>query len=1505
MRRGSGCLRSSSGGGGLLKDASKRAVAFAASLAMVASMVPVIPVATAMADPTQETQGSVEEGGDGGGLAPVSEDSVRQNGATLITSDTHEITASGAYYIAGDTEIYPDSTTGNGIKIADGISVLIYIPQGATLTVSGANATSKTHETDEEHENTVGKAAIYLPESSKLTVAGQGTIKAQGGNAGNGVSSLNGGDGAQTSDHEEFQGGNGANGGHGGGGAGAGIGTDGGAGGQGGQGGYGVHVTGTGDDADKAGENGADGEAGEQAAKAGSVVFAGSVNVDVQGGAAGTGGAGGKGGKYVEESTGWGTRVYSTAGGAGGGGGAGGEFAYGIGSGGAGGSGGGGGGGGGHYYDGTGGAAFTYYFWCGSEGGAAGNGVTCGDKKTSGSAGEKSQVSDNAHKTGDNLDMRCTSKPGGSAAASTSVSQGTAYSYQSMYAADSFVPKYAKDNNLGETRVPLTVRGASSLKSAGFYTVDINIDGNGGTFGEDASKTITVVPGAEPLKSVYDQLTGDSNVPERTGYNLTGFALHASDADSAFLSNTDKKWGWTGDDASANPLYAGNYVSGAMATDDSTLQSVLWTGFAGPVEVVAQWEGIAYTITYNRNATWLTKHSVSAAPKWISTSTEAASQELDSDTYTETGFRYTDSSKDEDKDQLAISASMNSSDGYSWPTKPAQTYYLHSASDYRHLGWTTSVNDQGIATGDFYPCGSKINGLTTKGGDVTLYAVWGDKDDIYSPAFTATDTTVPYNYSAADAKVTIKANPYWGQNTEKKWGSYFVNVLYGGKTYTLTTRWQQRTDNDWQDIDTGINNGYSNNLDDSAFTDSTRFSYQSDAYYKGDYCNNKLVSTLSLPTGFVAGTNNEYRVVYTITSNSSPTKTFTYTSGSVRFKVTKANFTGFTVSDTDGNDLTGKEGYSVDYDGKTHGIQVGGMESYHNVLGANLVYYSATDSSKVSGKAPSEPGEYYAAVKFHCSDTANYNVPADLVKKITVNKKQLAIPTPKDNLMVSIDLATGEAKEQSAFDEEYTSNELYTAEGYKQTDAGSYDAIFTLKDGVADHYVWKGGSTAPVTVRYYIDSMIVAFGQDEVFVNSKSYDTAWEGTSNKDDGKVKSAKLKSTLFGTDGELGDIPNWVLNWNDEGKPYCKDSSFYYYICGDVESKDLSQLKIIVGYDKDGNEITFQQLAVWIEGDTVKSGDAVYVDGKTIIAKSFDDIAEYGVKDTSVSVVGLSAYNDSRNVFVYGSPMTKFSISKADPSPSPSPSPAPDPTPEPTPSVTKITVPSAYAGLVANGTEQAGIDEGKGYVLSGDYKATKAGTYTATVKLADGYVWADGTSDAKQIEWTIAKAAKQLVYNGKEQTGIASDAGYEMDGDYKATDAGTYKAYIALKDGYVWADGTKVDHKVVKWSIAKADNPVVVKNKVKTVKYAKVKAKSVKVKPVTVKGAAAGTTPAFKKIKKGSAAKAYKALTVNKKTGKVTVKKGTKKGTYKLRYKVSVTGNANYNSFVKTVTVKVKVK
>ena len=86
--------------------------------------------------------------------------------------------------------------------------------------------------------------------------------------------------------------------------------------------------------------------------------------------------------------------------------------------------------------------------------------------------------------------------------------------------------------------------------------------------------------------------------------------------------------------------------------------------------------------------------------------------------------------------------------------------------------------------------------------------------------------------------------------------------------------------------------------------------------------------------------------------------------------------------------------------------------------------------------------------------------------------------------------------------------------------------------------------------------------------------------------------------------------------------------------------------------------------------------------------------------------------------------------------------------------------------------------------------------------------------------------------------------------------------------------------------------IKAKTVNVKYKNLKKKKMVVKAITVKKAQG--TVSYAKVKKGSSAK----LSIDKKTGKITVKKGT----YKNVVKVTAKGNAKYQKGSKVLKVKV---
>lgn len=105
-------------------------------------------------------------------------------------------------------------------------------------------------------------------------------------------------------------------------------------------------------------------------------------------------------------------------------------------------------------------------------------------------------------------------------------------------------------------------------------------------------------------------------------------------------------------------------------------------------------------------------------------------------------------------------------------------------------------------------------------------------------------------------------------------------------------------------------------------------------------------------------------------------------------------------------------------------------------------------------------------------------------------------------------------------------------------------------------------------------------------------------------------------------------------------------------------------------------------------------------------------------------------------------------------------------------------------------------------------------------------------------------------------------------------------------------------------KKTNTLKVSTKTKAVKAKKLKKKKQTVKPLTIKNAKGTVT--VTKVKKGSTAKLFKKITVNKKTGAITIKKGKySKKTYKIKLKITAAGNSDYNSKTLTQVVKIKVK
>ena len=260
------------------------------------------------------------------------------------------------YYYAGANLTFSNSTAGgSGLTILG--TVYLYVPEGVTVTCTGANASGQTG----------AGAGIELTADNSLFLLGSGSVNATGGNAANGGSGTDGGDAYLDYDNDILKSGTGGNGGNGGGGAGAGIGTRGGDGGSGGTGGLGHERSGSGSWASANGNNGGAGNAGATAGAMGDLyMLQSSVHLTATGGAASLGGNCG----VLSLSVLWdGAYNWSAPGGGGG-------AASNIGTGGPGGGGGGGGAGGCLEWAGSG-----YYYACsgGGKGGTNGDGTATPD----------------------------------------------------------------------------------------------------------------------------------------------------------------------------------------------------------------------------------------------------------------------------------------------------------------------------------------------------------------------------------------------------------------------------------------------------------------------------------------------------------------------------------------------------------------------------------------------------------------------------------------------------------------------------------------------------------------------------------------------------------------------------------------------------------------------------------------------------------------------------------------------------------------------------------------------------------------------------------------------------------------------------------------------------------------------------------------------------------------------------------------------------------------------
>lgn len=146
--------------------------------------------------------------------------------------------------------------------------------------------------------------------------------------------------------------------------------------------------------------------------------------------------------------------------------------------------------------------------------------------------------------------------------------------------------------------------------------------------------------------------------------------------------------------------------------------------------------------------------------------------------------------------------------------------------------------------------------------------------------------------------------------------------------------------------------------------------------------------------------------------------------------------------------------------------------------------------------------------------------------------------------------------------------------------------------------------------------------------------------------------------------------------------------------------------------------------------------------------------------------------------------------------------------------VEIPSQSGALTYTGSAQSPTwnnYNSTSLTVGGTTSSTNAGTYTATfTPIAPYATWTDGSSNTKNVNWTIERATiatvpsqgNTLIYTGNAQSPTWSSydsAKLIIGGTTSGTKAGDYRATFTPTVDYKWSDGTTTAKSVL-WSIGK---------------------------------------------------------------------------------------------------------
>jgi hypothetical protein len=144
--------------------------------------------------------------------------------------------------------------------------------------------------------------------------------------------------------------------------------------------------------------------------------------------------------------------------------------------------------------------------------------------------------------------------------------------------------------------------------------------------------------------------------------------------------------------------------------------------------------------------------------------------------------------------------------------------------------------------------------------------------------------------------------------------------------------------------------------------------------------------------------------------------------------------------------------------------------------------------------------------------------------------------------------------------------------------------------------------------------------------------------------------------------------------------------------------------------------------------------------------------------------------------------------------------------------ISVPTVSGSLTYNGQAQSptltGYDADK-MALSGDTSGTNAGSYTAVVTPTEQYKWADGSTEAKDIQWSIAKAIPSITFDptsvslDTSTTSQAVAVTYTGDGTLSAQSDNSGVATASLEGTILTVTGVETGNTAIQVSASEGTN------------------------------------------------------------------------------------------------------